>query len=115
MGQSPRPRPKHLAVKLRQIRLMLDLTQEQMSELLQHVESPPQPGHISEFESGRREPSLLVLLSVARLAGVPMEMLVDDELDLPEKFPVSLKNEGVLRETALKRSRTRSTSGRKRA
>jgi transcriptional regulator with XRE-family HTH domain len=83
MGQRQRPRPKRLAAKLRQIRAQLDLTQEQMAEALKHVESPPQPGHISEFESGRREPSLLYLLSVARLAGVPMEVLVDDELDLP--------------------------------
>ena len=87
MGQSSRPRPKHLAYKLRQIRIMLDLTQEQLAERLRHIESPPQPGHISEFESGRREPSLLLLLAVARLAGVPMELLVDDALTLPDHLP----------------------------
>jgi transcriptional regulator with XRE-family HTH domain len=46
-----------------------------------------QPGHISEFERGKREPSLLFLLAVARLANIPMELLVDDEADLPEKLP----------------------------
>jgi transcriptional regulator with XRE-family HTH domain len=45
------------------------------------------PGHISEYESGKREPPLPVLLRYARLAGVPMEMLVDDDLDLPEHLP----------------------------
>jgi transcriptional regulator with XRE-family HTH domain len=57
-----------------------------MSERLNHIESPPQPGHISEFENGRREPSLLFLLAVARLAGVSLEILLDDELDLPNRL-----------------------------
>lgn len=94
MGQSPRPRPKRLAVKLRQIRALLGFTQDQMAERLKHIESPPQPGHISEFESGRREPSLLFLLALSRLAGVSMEVLADDELDLPEKLSVR-KAKGV--------------------
>jgi transcriptional regulator with XRE-family HTH domain len=95
MGQSPRPRPKRLASKLRQIRAMLDLTQEQMAERLKDIESPPQPGHISEFENGRREPSLLFLLTVSRLAGVRMEILVDDELELSNKLIVSRKGKSV--------------------
>lgn len=97
MGQSPRPRPKRLALKLRQVRLMLDLTQEQVAERLKRIESPPQPGHVSEFERGIREPSLIYLLGVARLAGVPMEMLVDDNLDLPERLPVSPDHEWIMK------------------
>jgi transcriptional regulator with XRE-family HTH domain len=84
MGQSPRPRPKRLGEKLRQVRLALGLTQEQMAERLKDIESPPKPGHISEFELGRREPSLLFLLAAARLAGVPMENLVDDSLEVAD-------------------------------
>jgi len=38
--------------------------------------------HISAFELGAREPSSIVLLQYARVAGVTMEELVDDELDL---------------------------------
>lgn len=87
MGQRRRPRPKRLASKLQRIRAQLGLTQEQMAERLKGIESPPQPGHISEFESGRREPSLLFLLAVARMAGVLMEDLVDDEIDLPNRLP----------------------------
>lgn len=90
MGQSPRPRPKRLAPKLRQIRKLLELTQEQMAEAIKHVPSPPQPGHISEYELGKREPSLLFLLAVSRMANLPMELLVDDELDLPQKLPARL-------------------------
>jgi transcriptional regulator with XRE-family HTH domain len=40
---------------------------------------------ISGYELGTSEPSLLVLLKYARLAGVPMEVLVDDELNLPKQ------------------------------
>lgn len=87
MGQRQRPRPKRLASKLRQIRTMLSLTQEQMADAVKHLESPPQAGHISEFESGRREPSFLFVLAVARLAGLLMEVLVDDSLELPEQLP----------------------------
>lgn len=92
MGQSPRPRPKRLAAKLRQLRSLLGLTQEQLAEALKHIESPPQPGHISEFESGRREPSLLFLLAVTRLAGITMEVLADDEADLPVKLRSNTKH-----------------------
>lgn len=87
MGQRQRPRPKRLASKLREIRLALDLTQQEMAERLQYIESPPQPGHVSEFESGRREPSLFYLLAVARMAGVTMDVLVDDGQDLPDPLP----------------------------
>ena len=92
MGQSPRPRPKRLASKLRQARILLQLTQEQMAEAVKYIASPPQPGHISEFELGKREPSLLFLLAIARLASIPMELLIDDELDLPESLPVRSKS-----------------------
>src|SRR5687768_7927958 len=61
MGQRQRPRPERLAPKLRQLRCLLGLTQEQMAECLAHIESPPQAGHVSEFEGGRREPSLMYL------------------------------------------------------
>ena len=95
MGQSPRPRPKRLASKLRQIRSLLEMTQQQMAEAVKHVVSPPQPGHISEYELGKREPSLLFLLAVARLANLPMELLVDDELDLPETLPTNSESVAI--------------------
>ena len=95
MGQSPRPRPKRLASKLRQLRSLLELTQEQMAEAVKHVPSPPQPGHISEYELGKREPSLLFLLAVARIADLPMEVLVDDNLDMPEKLQARSEAAGM--------------------
>jgi transcriptional regulator with XRE-family HTH domain len=38
---------------------------------------------ISAYEHGTREPNLLTLLHYARLAGVSMDILVDDKLNLP--------------------------------
>lgn len=91
MGSARRPQPERLPAKLLQIRQRLNLTQEQMASRLSRVKSPPQPGLISRFEQGKREPSLLVLLEYARIAGVPMESLVDDELDIPSRLPASGK------------------------
>lgn len=83
MGYS-RPQPRHLSAKLRKIRLRLDLTQQQMAKLLEHKRSPVYPGNVSEFETGRREPSLLVLLRYARAGRTQVETLIDDELQLSD-------------------------------
>ena len=37
----------------------------------------------------------MVLLQYARVAGVHMEDLADDELDLPEKLPANYRHEGI--------------------
>jgi transcriptional regulator with XRE-family HTH domain len=83
MGRSRRPRPARLAAKLLQIRAQLGLTQEQMLERLNYHKSPLYSSQISDFEQGKREPPLLVLLQYAKVVGVPMEVLVDDAIDLP--------------------------------
>jgi transcriptional regulator with XRE-family HTH domain len=83
MGAARRPQPLRLGSKLLQIRRSLGLTQEQMARVLGDLPSPPQPAHISRFEQGVREPSLLVLLAYARVAVVAVEVLIDDKLDLP--------------------------------
>jgi transcriptional regulator with XRE-family HTH domain len=42
---------------------------------------------ISSYELGASEPSLPVLLRYARLAGVCLDVIVDDELNLPANLP----------------------------
>lgn len=91
MGRSRRPCPVRLAAKLRQIRAGLGLTQEQMFEHLGETKTALYPGHISLYEVGRREPPLPVLLRYARIAGVYVDVLIDDELDLPDKLPTTPK------------------------
>jgi transcriptional regulator with XRE-family HTH domain len=88
MGRAHRWKPARLASKLCMIRVELDLTQEQMIERLNCPEIPLYPASISQYEQGKREPPLLVLLAYARVAGVTMEMLVDDDLDLPKPLPL---------------------------
>jgi transcriptional regulator with XRE-family HTH domain len=87
MGRAQRPTPTRLAGKLLQIRTRLDLSQSQMLRTLGDTGTKLHAPHISEYESGKREPPLVVLLQYARAAGVPVEILIDDEKDLPEQLP----------------------------
>lgn len=89
MGRSNRVRPARLAAKLRQIRTALGLTQEQMIERLDYSASPLYPQNISGFETGEREPSLLVILAYARCVSLSTDYLIDDNLPLPKKLPAS--------------------------
>jgi DNA-binding XRE family transcriptional regulator len=82
VGKSRRRQPKHLAKKLKLIRRRLDIGQAEMAERLKRVEDTVHPGSISRFETGKLEPSLIVLLEYSRLAGCSMETLVDDKLRL---------------------------------
>lgn len=86
MGTKGRPRPANLSRKLRQIRVALGLSQLQIIRRF-GFEDSLHPGRISEYESSMREPSLLILLAYARLAGVHLEDIVDDRIDLPARLP----------------------------
>lgn len=88
MGSRARPKPERLAEKLLQIRRALDLSQGGMLARLGLDESHFRSA-ISGYELGTREPPLPVLLKYARLAGVCLDELVDDDLDLPAKLPSS--------------------------
>jgi transcriptional regulator with XRE-family HTH domain len=83
MGRSRRPGPKRLADKLHAIRMYYHLTQAELIRKLGYIESPVYPGHISGYELQKREPPMLLVLQYARFAQLPMEVLVDDRMDLP--------------------------------
>jgi transcriptional regulator with XRE-family HTH domain len=93
MGRGTRPRPARLGEKLVQIRKGLGLSQNGMLRHLGITEGLIRED-ISEFERGRREPPLPVLLKYARAAGVCLDILVDDEADLPKKLPGIAKHKG---------------------
>jgi transcriptional regulator with XRE-family HTH domain len=90
MGHA-RQRPKRLAEKLLQIRLALGLSQTEMYRRLS-VEDEILYTRISDYELDKAEPTLMVLLRYARVVGVGMDVLVDDEMDLPAKLPAKLRH-----------------------
>jgi transcriptional regulator with XRE-family HTH domain len=99
-----RPRPKRLAEKLLQIRIALGLSQPRMLRTL-GVEEQIDYTMISKNEFDKNEPPLEILLQYARAAGVHMEDLVDDELDLPAKLPANVKHRGLKRKSASRKRR----------
>lgn len=86
MGKTPRPKPARLPEKLLQIRTSLGLSQNGMIRRLGLTEELLQ-GSISGYELGSREPPLPVLLSYAQAAGICVDVLINDEVDLPVRLP----------------------------
>jgi transcriptional regulator with XRE-family HTH domain len=101
MGRQPILRPKRLAEKLKQIRDGLGLSQNELIQGMGLTDFLLRE-EISDFERGRRVPPLPVLLEYARVAGIYMDALVDDQLDLPTGLPCSPKHEGIRRRTSRK-------------
>jgi len=101
---SIRPRPKRLAEKLVQIRTSLGLSQTEMLRRL-GVDDQIDYTTISKYELDKNEPPLLILLSYARVAGVHVEDLIDDELDLPVKLPGNVQYQGLQRKFAARKRR----------
>jgi transcriptional regulator with XRE-family HTH domain len=95
---TPRETPKFLAQKLIQIRRTIDggLSQEELVKRL-GLERSIDRTYISKYETGILEPPLRVLLRYADLAGVHLEVIADDDLELPNKLPCSPKSAGTKR------------------
>lgn len=96
MGKSPSYRPARLGEKIVEIRRQLGFSQ---NGLLRHLGLSDElfQGDISAFELGNRTPDLRTLLMLAQAAGVYVDVLIDDGLDLPEKIPAKPKSAGVRR------------------
>ena len=86
MGRTARPKPYRLGEKLLKIRNSLGLSQDQMLERLDLAKWLYRSA-VSGYELGTREPPLPVLLKYAEIAGVWVDVLIDDELELPKKLP----------------------------
>jgi transcriptional regulator with XRE-family HTH domain len=86
MKNAPVTRPRRLAEKLRQIRVSLGLSQSEMLERLGFGGTLFR-GNISQYELGRREPPLMVLLAYAHSVNISTDILIDDSLSLPETLP----------------------------
>jgi transcriptional regulator with XRE-family HTH domain len=91
MGARARNKPKRLAAKLRRIREAFGLSQNEMIKRI-GAEKMMKQNTISEYELGKREPPLLVLLKYAEAAGVCLDVLANDKLNLPAKLPAKPKH-----------------------
>lgn len=77
--------PRNLAKKLLQIREFLNLSQTEMLKKL-GFDDRLYRSNISQYERGEREPPLLVILNYAKVAGIMVEILIDDEVELPARM-----------------------------
>lgn len=93
MGTRARHKPKRLAGKLRRIREALGLSQNGLIRQMGAEEMIAQ-NTVSEYELGKREPPLLILLKYAEAAGVCLDVLANDRLDLPAKLPAKPRHRG---------------------
>jgi transcriptional regulator with XRE-family HTH domain len=105
MGRTPRRKQRRLGKKLRQIRLKLKLSQ---SEIVWHMGLSKElaRNNVSNYEQDKREPSLYVLLRYARLAGLCLDVIVDDDQGIPKKLPSIPIHDSVTR-SVKDRSRSR--------
>ena len=94
MGRYARQKQRRLGEKLRQIRETLNLSQNEILWRLGLSEDYSRT-IISNYEQDHREPPLYVLLQYARLAGVCLDAIVDDDVDVPKILPATPKHLGV--------------------
>jgi transcriptional regulator with XRE-family HTH domain len=94
--KSKRKRPARLAEKLLEVRIKLQLSQGGMLRQL-GLEDEMERDYISKFERGVLEPPLHVLCAYGEAANVFLDVLVRDNLDLPETLPARTKSEGIRR------------------
>jgi transcriptional regulator with XRE-family HTH domain len=96
MGALPRRTPKRLPEKLREIRLRLGLSQNEMIRRM-GLECEMTREEVSSFELGRRQPNLMTLWAYANAVNLYVDALILDDVDLPEALPCPVKSEGVPR------------------
>ena len=80
--------PQRIGAKLKAIRRHLHYSQTEIMKLVTPHTDPNLRATISQWETGTKFPTLTAVLKYARLARVSCEVLLDDRLDLPERFHV---------------------------
>jgi transcriptional regulator with XRE-family HTH domain len=111
MGKAPSYKPARLGEKIVEIRRRLGLSQ---NGLIRHLGLWDElfQGDISAYELGNRVPDLRTLLLLSHSAGVYVDVLIDDSLDLPNRLPANPKSAGVKKKLS---SRDRAQTGSKSA
>jgi transcriptional regulator with XRE-family HTH domain len=78
-----RAMPKKLGKKMRQIRERLGMSQREIVKALNYKDTPLRASQISQYETGQREPTMMLVLAYARLAKVSTDVLIDDKMKVP--------------------------------
>ncbi len=104
MGRASRPKPARLSEKLIDIRSKLGISQNEMISKM-GLKGEVTREDVSKFERGIRVPPLPVLLGYAQAAGVYVDALIDDGVDLPGRLPCTPKHEGIRRVRANSRGK----------
>jgi len=99
MGKGKRVQPRFLGRKMRIIRETLGLSQNEMLRRLQ-LDDEFTRSEISAYERGVREPPSKVLLRYSSVARVWVNVLIDDELNLPSMLPAKTMHAGISRPNA---------------
>lgn len=98
--------PKRLGTKLRQIRLALGLTQE---EMLKQLDLPPvvTQSTISAYERNAKLAPYFVIARYGEISNVWIDVLVCDSLDLPARIPspTKTKHGGIERDSQKRKER----------
>ncbi len=84
MGRGKAEQPQRMAEKLKHIRTSLGMTQEEMTKALEKQGAKLHKAYVALYEIGERVPTILIILAYARVAGISMEVICDDKLELPE-------------------------------
>lgn len=93
MGRGKRIIPLMMPDKLKAVRAKRELTMDEMAQTLEkelgilgYKNIKIHSGHISEYERGKREPLLPVLLAYSNFSDVELNVFVDNRMELPSKF-----------------------------
>lgn len=104
MGKGKRVRPRFLGNKLREIRSRLRFSQNEMLRAL-GLDDEFTRSELSAYERGIREPPLQVLLAYSKAAGVWLNVLADDGLELPQSLRPNRMHGGIRRRSRVERQR----------
>lgn len=103
--------PRRLGEKIRQIRWYFHLTQGKMLLIVNPLETTEENrARIGQYERGIRVPSLVEVKNYADHAGISIEILTNDDLELPDAIRRAKNPKSKSR-----RTRTKNSSGRKNA
>lgn len=86
-----RKRPARLPAKLLEIRQKLDESQGGILKRM-NLDGEFERDYVSKWERGVMEPPLHVLLAYAEVVNIFLEILVRDDIKLPDTLPTKIKS-----------------------